>query len=292
MYSASQAGNIFHISPGKIKLTNRAYIFLIVISISISWGGKIYPANADEQPASTINYAYAAWIGSGYYQVEDHKIYILRVPFGFTLIEQGSKKWGLDLLVPVTVGLDEFTDEEEKIASISIIPGVEGKYQVRDNWWLKPYGQIGIGQDFSYKEETWVWGYGLKSLAQFPYKKVLFELGNSVRYANNEHSGTGGDNGFSMWEIGLNAKLPVSWNIQKRPNDINFFCVYSGFMNDLELVSLVDDTIEITRLYKIGIAINSESNFSIFGIRFRGGGLTFTYGDGFTGIGVTTGFPF
>lgn len=292
MYPASQPGNSYYISPGNFKLANRVYIFFIVICISISWGGKIYPANAEEQPASTINYAYAAWIGSGYYQVEDRKIYILRVPFGFSLIEQGSKKWGLDFLVPVTVGMDEFTEEEEKIASVSIVPGVEGIFQVRDNWWLKPYGQIGVGQDFSYKEETLVWGYGIKSLARFPYRKMLFELGNSLRYANNEYSGTGDDNGFSMWEVGLNTKWPVRWNIQNRPTDLNVFFVYSGFMNDMQLVNLVDENAKINRLYKVGVALNSVSNFSILGINFRGGGLTFTYGEGFTGIGITTGFPF
>jgi len=132
----------------------------------------------------------------------------------------------------------------------------------------------------------------IKSLAQFPYKKMLFELGNSIRYANNEYSGVDGDNGFSMWEIGLNAKLPVSWNIQNRPNDLNLFAVYSGFMNELELTSALDDTVTISRLYKVGVALNAASNFSILGIKFRGGGLTFTYGDGFAGIGLTTGFPF
>jgi hypothetical protein len=121
---------------------------------------------------------------------------------------------------------------------------------------------------------------------------MLFELGNSLRYANNEYSGTGGDNGFSMWEIGLNAKLPVSWNIQKRPNDLNLFFVYSGFMNELDLVSALEEDVQISQLYKVGVALNSASNFSILGIKFRGGGLTLTYGDGFTGIGLTTGFPF
>jgi hypothetical protein len=248
--------------------------------------------SAEELPSTSINYAYATWTGSGVFQVKDRRIYILRVPFGMSLIEQEGKKWGLDLLLPMTVGWDQFTEEDENIASVSFVPGVEGIYPVMDNWWLKPYGQVGVGYDFSYHQETLVWGYGIKSLAQFPYKKMLFELGNSLRYANNEYSGTGGDNGFSMWEIGLNAKLPVSWNIQKRPNDLNLFFVYSGFMNELDLVSALEEDVQISQLYKVGVALNSASNFSILGIKFRGGGLTLTYGDGFTGIGLTTGFPF
>ena len=115
---------------------------------------------------------------------------------------------------------------------------------------------------------------------------------NSLRYANNEYSGTGDDSGFSMWEVGLNTKWPVRWNIQNRPTDLNVFFVYSGFMNDMQLVNLVDENAKINRLYKVGVALNSVSNFSILGINFRGGGLTFTYGEGFTGIGITTGFPF
>ena len=247
---------------------------------------------AEELSTTSINYAYSAWTGSGYFKVKDRRIYILRVPFGMSLIEHEGRKWGLDLLLPVTVGMDDLKEEGEKIASISFIPGVEGIYQVTDRWWLKPYGQVGVGQDFSYYQETLIWGYGIKSIAQFPYSKMMFELGNSVRYGNNEYSGEGDDNGFSMWEIGLNAKLPVTWNIQKRPNDLNLFCVYSGFMNELELTNALDENTQISRLFKVGLALNSATNFSILGIKFRGGGLTFTYGDGFSGIGLTTGFPF
>jgi len=267
-------------------------ISLTAVCILLISGIATSNVRAEELPSTSINYAYATWIGSGVYKVADRRIYVLRVPFGMSLIEQEGKRWGLDLLLPATVGMDQFTEEDENIASVSFVPGVEGIYQVMDDWWLKPYGQVGIGYDFTYHQETLVWGYGIKSLAVFPYKKVLFELGNSLRLANNEYSGTGDDNGFSMWEIGLNAKLPVSWNIQNRPNDLNLFCVYSGFMNDLELTSVLDENIEISRLYKVGVALNAASNFSILGIRFRGGGLTFTYGDGFSGIGMTTGFPF
>jgi len=273
-------------------MLDRLTRFVLIIFFSLACSAGLPPAHAEEQEASSINYAYAAWIGSGYYKVEDRNIYVLRVPFGFTLVEQGSKSWGLDLLLPVTLGWDDLKDEGENIASISFIPGLEGNFQVLDRWRLNPYGQAGVGQDFSKHQETLVWGYGIKSLAQFPYRKMLFELGNSIRYANNEYSGTGGDNGFSMWEIGLNAKLPVSWNIQERPNDLNIFFVYSGFMNELELVNIADENIDITRLFKVGIALNSQSKFSILGINFRGGGLIFTYGEGFTGIGITTGFPF
>jgi len=273
-------------------LLRRLVISLTIVCISLVPGITSSKVRAEELPSTSINYAYATWTGSGFYKVKGRRIYVLRVPFGMSLIEPEGKKWGLDLLLPATDGMDEFTDEEETIASVSFVPGIEGIYQVMDNWWLKPYGQVGVGYDFSYHQETLVWGYGIKSLAQFPYKKMLFELGNSIRYANNEYSGVDGDNGFSMWEIGLNAKLPVSWNIQNRPNDLNLFVVYSGFMNELELTSALDDDVTISRLYKVGVALNAASDFSVFGIKFRGGGLTFTYGDGFAGIGLTTGFPF
>lgn len=271
---------------------NRLVLFLSIACMSMMSWLALSTLCAEELPETSINYAYATWTGSGYFKVKDRRIYVLRVPFGMSLIEQEGKKWGLDLLLPATIGMDQFTEEDETIASVSFVPGVEGICQVMDDWWLKPYGQVGVGYDFSYHQETLVWGYGIKSLAQFPYKKMLFELGNSIRYANNEYSGVDGDNGFSMWEIGLNAKLPVSWNIQNRPNDLNLFVVYSGFMNELELTSALDDDVTISRLYKVGVALNAASNFSIFGIKFRGGGLTFTYGDGFAGIGLTTGFPF
>jgi len=60
-------------------------------------------ALAQVEPEDFLNYAYATWIGTGFYRVEKRKIWILRAPFSYAVLEPGEKrKWGLKLLLPVT----------------------------------------------------------------------------------------------------------------------------------------------------------------------------------------------
>ena len=239
-----------------------------------------------------INYAYASWIGTGYYRIEDRTVWILRMPVtSFTLRESEGKKWGIDILFPLTLGLDQFEDIDIDVGSFTFVPGVAFSYAVYDHWILKPYGQIGVGKDFKGGDWDTIWGYGIKSLASFPFKYGVFELGNSLRVADHDQASKG-DNGFSMWEIGLNYRRPVGFNLFKRQNSLSFFGIYKGFMNELEFVSVFSESTRVSELWTFGLVLGVEPSVKILGIPFRGGGVTYTYGNGFTGIGLTTGFPF
>ena len=249
-------------------------------------------ASAQEAQDGFINYAYASWIGTGYYRIEDRAVWILRMPIrSFTLREPEGKKWGLNLLFPLTFGLDQFKDIDVDVGSFTFVPGVEFSYAVFDSWKLKPYGQIGVGKDFKGGSWDTIWGYGITSLASFPLTYGELELGNSLRVADHAQAAEG-DNGFSMWEIGLNYKYPVGLNLFNRQNQLSLFSIYKGFMNELEFVSVLDDSTRISQLWTFGIVLGVEPSVKILGIPFRGGGITYTFGDGFTGIGLTTGFPF
>ena len=250
------------------------------------------PTRAQEAQDGFINYAYASWIGTGYYRIEDRTIWILRLPIrSYTLREPEGKKWGIDILFPLTFGLDQFEDINVDVGSFTFVPGLEFSYAVFDNWKLKPYGQIGVGKDFKGGKWDTIWGYGIKSLASFPLSFGEIELGNSLRAADHAQAAEG-DNGFSMWEIGLNYQWPVGFNLFKRQNNISVYGIYKGFVNDLEFVNIFTETTRINELWTFGLVLGAEPSVKILGIPFRGGGLTYTYGNGFTGIGLTTGFPF
>lgn len=266
-------------------------LFFIILAILC----KIHTPSAFAQQSSDgiINYSYASWIGTGYYRIEDRTIWILRSPItSYTLREAEGKKWGIELLFPITLGYDQIESANEDIGSISFVPGVSFAYKVIENWQLKPYGQIGVGTDFNRGDTNLIWGYGIKSLASFSLNTSVIELGNSLRFADHSDSGKGGDNGFSMWEIGLNYRTPVGFNLFERQNSMSFYTIYKGFMNELEFVNVLDENTSINRLITFGVVLGVESPIKILGIPFSGGGITYTYGDGFSGIGFTTGFPF
>ena len=265
-------------------------IALIAAALLASAG--MSAAQVAEEPEETINYAYSTWLGTGVYSFGERRIYVLRGNFSYSLREPGEDKWGWELLLPATVGLNEFTDLNVQVATVTFIPGVEAQVPITEKWLLKPFGQMGIGKDFSGGDPSFIWGYGLKGLGNFPTKYMEYDIGAGITYANHSQSGSRGDDGFTKFDIGLNTRWPIGLNIQNRQTFINAFLVYSEFINDIELLLPLEENIDIERLFKVGIALEGRPSFSIWFVTFRGLGIDFTFGNNFRGIGVTTGFPF
>ena len=78
-----------------------------------------------------------------------------------------------------------------------------------------------------------------------------------------------------------------------RKSDLNFFFVYTDFINDLDFERAKKENKSVHRLYKFGIALSSEEKYPILGLfDLRGGGVDVTFGKDYFGLGLTTGFPF
>jgi hypothetical protein len=248
-------------------------------------------ARAVDEPEEVINYAYSSWIGSGFYKINDRTVYLLRAPFSYAVRETGKEKWGMDLLLPATIGFHD--NDDGNVGTVTFVPGLRLNYPVLDNWWLKPFGQFGFGKDFSGSDVAWIYGVGIKSLATFELEPSELDFGTAFTWADQNQSGGGSDSGFSMIDLGLNTRWPTNLNVLERKSDLNFYFVYTQFVNDLNFERAEKKNKNIQRLYKFGIALSSADKFPIFGLfDLRGGGLDVTFGDGYFGMGLTTGFPF
>jgi hypothetical protein len=249
------------------------------------------PALAADEPEDNINYAYSVWIGSGFYKLDDRTVYLLRAPFSYTLRETDSENWGLEILLPATIGFHD--NEDGNSGTLTFVPGLRLNYPVLDNWFLKPFGQFGFGKDFAGSDIAWIYGLGIKSLATFDLKSSELDFGTAFTWAAQNQSGGGSDSGFSMVEIGLNSRWPTNITVLDRKSDLNLFFVYTEFVNDLDFERAQKDDKNIQRLYKFGIALSSKEEHFILGLfDLSGGGLDVTFGDGYFGMGLTTGFPF
>jgi len=276
--------------PVKVFYVTFSVIFATALFLLLS--GKQLAWAADE-PEDTINYAYSSWIGSGFYKIGDRTTYLLRAPFSYTLREADSQKWGLALLLPATIGFHDYTDGQDNQATITFVPGAQFVYPVLENWWVKPFGQFGFGKDFSGSDIAWIYGAGIKSLATFDLKSSELDFGTAFTWAAQNQSGGGSDSGFSMFEIGLNSRWPTNITVLDRKSDVNFFFVYTDFINDLDFERAQKENKTVQRLYKFGIALSSEENYPILGLfDLSGGGVDVTFGEGYFGMGLTTGFPF
>jgi hypothetical protein len=60
------------------------FIILIVLTAAIGIPTRDGLAQTDDVQEYSVNYAYASWVGTGYYRIDDRRIYILRGPFSYT----------------------------------------------------------------------------------------------------------------------------------------------------------------------------------------------------------------
>ena len=219
---------------------------------------------AADEPEDLINYAFSSWIGSGFYKLGDRTVYLLRAPFSYTLREADSEKWGMELLLPATIG---FHDQDEgNVGTLTFVPGLRLNYPVLDNWWLKPFGQFGFGRDFSGSDIAWIYGAGIKSLATFDLKNVELDFGTAFTWAAQNQSGGGSDSDFSMFDIGFNSRWPTNITVLDRRSDLNLYFVYTQFVNALDFERAQRDNKTIQRLYKFVIALSSEEKYPVFGL--------------------------
>jgi len=266
---------------------------MMVVLLAVCFSIAQSVALAAEKSEDVINYAYSNWIGSGFYKVGDRSVYLLRGPFSWTLREADSKKWGLELLFPATIGFHDFSHGQNNVATITFVPGVQLSYPILENWWLKPFGQFGVGRDFSGSDIAWIYGAGIKSLTTFELEDSELDFGAALTKAGQNQGGGGSDSGFSMIEIGVNSRWPTKITVLDRQSDLNMYFVYSQFVNDLNFERAEKENKNIHRLYKFGIALSSKEKYPILGLLdLRGGGLDVTIGNGYYGVGLTTGFPF
>jgi len=268
-------------------------VFLSLFGICLCVGKNAAEANTDR--FGGINYAYSTWVGTGYYQVGDRNALILRGRLARPLLKSHAQwKWELDLLLEGTIGFYDFLTSDTSVAAVTAVPGLRVSYPVRENWWLKPFGQIGVGKDFSDGDTVLIGAAGIKSLAAFPRPNgAVWELGNSLMFADNSDSSENlSDDGFSMFEIGLNHRSPIDFRVLGQPTDLNLFFIYTEFINDIEFFQVDFTDTRLKRTYKFGFAFTARETFSIIGIKFGGAGVHVSLGDNYFGIGINTGFPF
>ena len=111
----------------------------------------------------TASYAFASELGSGIYEINGRALQIYRLPFALQYD-------GWRLTLPVTVGLLDFRSSDvlllqlpSGIGSVSLVPGLEGDWDVAPNWRLTPYVKAGFTKTSGRQSNVASFGLGLRS---------------------------------------------------------------------------------------------------------------------------------
>ncbi len=255
---------------------------------------------AEEQlPAAAVNFAYATVLGTGIYEVGERRVYVLNMPFHYTLREASGDRPGLRFKLPVSLGTHHFDwrdiledDFPERLQTVGFVPGLELAWALSEGWRLKPYAQLGYVADLQEDNDAYVYVAGLKSLYQQSQGRSTLSLGAGATLAGQRAVRGGSDTGFGLVELGVDLRHPLGLRLLERNLDASLFYIASRYFNDVDFVDIGDQRFSIRHSHQIGVTLGIDRPVTFWGLELERVGVGYQFGDGLNALRFNLGFPF
>ncbi len=272
-----------------------------LLALALSLAPALAPAHAadPDDPTTRINFAHAADLGLGTFSVEGRSVQIYRIPLSYTLRPVRDGRWGVKLTFPVSFGLHDFKigdigegDIIESLDTVSVVPGVEFQLPLRQHWMLKPYAELGGGQDLSSGGYALIYAAGLKSLATFPRGGFELGFGSALKLSGSRTTDGALIDNLASVEVGLDARHPLGFSIGQHRADFSVYATVRHFLDELEFPGFQGGPVGVRNLYEVGVTFGSEPQLEIWGIPLSRLGVSYRFGDGLRAWRINFGFPF
>lgn len=250
-----------------------------------------------KQAGELAHYAYGNLFGTGFYQLDDRSVAIIRVPIGFQLREPTREKFGMRLEIPTAIGLYNFEFDGvpeldlNSLATISVLPGIVFNFLVRERWELDPAVYLGYGRDLSNKIDSVIYGGGLTSRYKFNVREPQLTFGSDLIF-NGYNPENGSSRLINRLGLGLDAKVPIRLTIGDNRIFVGTYAIVYHYLNELDFRTIDDQEIELRNEFEIGIALGKDPAFKMLGFSFDRIGVAYRFSDETDAVLLVTGFPF
>jgi hypothetical protein len=286
----SQAGWILTV-PGIV-------VWVIVLLTSLGGTAALAQEPKSFQEENLVHYAFAAHLGTGIYATSGHAVTVIAIPLSYTVRPMEEHDWGLKLKFPVTFGFFDFQAMDivnpglpGDVETVTLVPGVEFQIPVYKNWWLMPFGDLGVGKDLSGGEHTYIYSGGVKSLVVVPWKSFDFSIGNKFLYAGHTIPSTGFSDDFRLFETGLDVSHPVDFTIQGRQAYCSLYFMNFLYSN-LAFSRFRSDEFKVNVQYEVGLTLGTAPPSKLWRFKISRIGLGYRFGDNLSLVRLVFGMPF
>lgn len=228
------------------------------------------------------NFAFSSYLGTGFYTTSKQNVYVIQLPLQHTIKEKTDEHAGWLLNLPLTFGFIDFDNPDiedlpnlDNIGTLTFLPGLEYQYPVTPNWSVIPFADYGFARDLNNTTNVLVTGIGIKSYANFHYRKAMFTLGNRLLYARERSENTGNDSDYTLIETGLNYRVTSDYYFYNRPLHTNLYYINFYYPDDLVFFERTTNPIRVGVENEIGITFSNLPDFLFFekpqlglGVRF------------------------
>jgi hypothetical protein len=268
--------------------------FFVIVTLSLPCEQIAHAQSPDSAERGKLyDWAYAAAFGTGAYRVGDLDIFILRLSPKIKLRSTAEHDLGLNLKLPVTLGLESTQVDDiltqnipDQFKTFSFVPGIQLEWPVTSRWLLKPYGHYGWGTELGGEASAWIYFAGVNSQFAFYLKRLTINLLNGLQWFG--HNPKQGDaDRFSRIVTGLEGDYPLGkLTFKGRPLHIRPHIIHYWYFNDLDFQILRQDVVEINQELELAIAVGSKEPFTLWFFDFDRIGLGYIVGNDLQGIRI------
>lgn len=256
---------------------NQTFLCIILLLLSLTT-----LAAEDDSAFGITNFAFASYLGTGFYTTSGQDVFVIQLPLDHTIREKTNNTAGIVLTLPVTIGLVNFGNidvddlpEVDDVATITFLPGIEYQYPVTANWTITPFADFGFARDLSNSSNVLVTGIGIKSYYNIPINSAMLSLGNKFLYAREQSNDTNNSSDYSLIETGLNYRVASDFTHKNGTVFSNLYYINFLYPNNLVFLERTDAPIRVGVEQEIGITFSNLPDFLFFeqaqigfGVRF------------------------
>lgn len=243
------------------------------------------------------HYAYSIYLGSGIYSAADRNVTTFNIPLDYEIIPLREGAWGLQLKIPFAIGIYNFTDLPidapiaDRVATFTLLPGIELSRQVTERWRLAPFIDLGVGKNLTNENTTLVYGLGLKSHFAYPWKTFNFELENRFLYAGNKARNTQLSDDFRAIESIVTASHDLPYEIDQRPLVASLY-LGNYLYSNLAFLRFNQKEFKVRVQYEIGVTLALKKPAKLWIVDNPLLGIGYRFGDELSAIRLVFSAPF
>jgi hypothetical protein len=199
------------------------------------------PAEQEEDAAvgESINYVFATDLGSGIYDLDGRTLQIYRLTWRKQLREARADQVGVQFVLPGTVGFFDFSPldvlEEgppTRVDSLSIVPGIELDYLLRNDWHLIPYVRTGFSFASS-SVDGWLYGAGFRLEQRIESTSTDWDslIRTELNYSGVEYTHETPSDQFLRVRQAFDFTHGIGWHLRNKELELGVYAIFDAILD-------------------------------------------------------------
>ena len=279
------------------------YVKLILIMVfQLMCCCSVVADDGSNPEIEVVHYAYANYLGSGIYRTTGQDASIINLPFAYDIDTVGKTTYGLRL--PLSLGFFDFEiadipelDLPSEVGTATFTPGVALSYQYSDNLAIETYLDYGYAKNFTSGYNVSIHSAGISSLYHFDYQELDAVWATRIYYAAYQGNGYSAQDSYAALQVGLDAGLPLKYQIFSYPFQPRLFATAFWYFNDVEFNSQKSihnsevSNVTLSNSVEFGLTFKFDRVIGYFWAGFDRLGLSYRFSDDFSAFRLLFSFP-